>query len=234
MPGQIVHFEIPADDTAKSREFWGSLFGWQFESYPGPFEYYMTRISDQGGRRSPTWSRQARHACLLRRGRHQRQCGARQGAEGRGGPAGPGAGHRLVRDLPGPAGQRVRPVADRPIRSGTSGVNLAAATHPEGHQPPSATLGEMRLELSGLGNRGQSNSEQIISLCLAATAASPRSRVAPKAGLRTRTCFPPITFGDAFVSAWNGGGRFPLAVDGPPGQNALAAGVQGDRPAGGG
>ena len=25
MPGQIVHFEIPADDTAKSREFWGGL-----------------------------------------------------------------------------------------------------------------------------------------------------------------------------------------------------------------
>ena len=49
MPGQIVHFEIPADDTGKSREFWGGLFGWQFESYPGPFEYHMTRISDQGG-----------------------------------------------------------------------------------------------------------------------------------------------------------------------------------------
>ena len=36
MPGQIVHFEIPADDTSTSREFWGSLFGWKFESYPGP------------------------------------------------------------------------------------------------------------------------------------------------------------------------------------------------------
>ena len=24
MSGQIVHFEIPADDTAKGREFWGS------------------------------------------------------------------------------------------------------------------------------------------------------------------------------------------------------------------
>jgi hypothetical protein len=44
-----VHFEIPADDTGESREFWGGLFGWQFESYPGPFEYHMTRISDQGG-----------------------------------------------------------------------------------------------------------------------------------------------------------------------------------------
>ena len=36
MPGQIVHFEIPADDTAQGREFWGSLFGWQFESSPVP------------------------------------------------------------------------------------------------------------------------------------------------------------------------------------------------------
>ena len=49
MPGQIVHIEIPADDTAKSREFWGSLFGWQFESYPGPSEYHMTRIDDNSG-----------------------------------------------------------------------------------------------------------------------------------------------------------------------------------------
>ena len=49
MPGQIVHFEIPADDTAKAREFWGSLFGWQFESFPGPSEYHMTQISEQTG-----------------------------------------------------------------------------------------------------------------------------------------------------------------------------------------
>jgi predicted enzyme related to lactoylglutathione lyase len=49
MPGQIVHIEIPADDTEKGREFWGSLFGWQFQSFPGPSEYHMTRISDQTG-----------------------------------------------------------------------------------------------------------------------------------------------------------------------------------------
>ena len=45
MSGQIVHFEIPADDTAKGREFWGSLFGWQFQLAPGQSEYYMTEIS---------------------------------------------------------------------------------------------------------------------------------------------------------------------------------------------
>ena len=49
MPGQIVHFEIPADDTAKAREFWGGLFGWQFENYPGPAEYHMTRLGEQQG-----------------------------------------------------------------------------------------------------------------------------------------------------------------------------------------
>ena len=27
MPGEIVHVEIPADDTTKSQQFWGSLSG---------------------------------------------------------------------------------------------------------------------------------------------------------------------------------------------------------------
>jgi uncharacterized protein len=49
MTGQPVHFEIPSDDTEKGRAFWGGLFGWRFEGYPGPFEYYTTRISDQAG-----------------------------------------------------------------------------------------------------------------------------------------------------------------------------------------
>ena len=49
MPGQVVHVEIPADDTARGSEFWGSLFGWEFEAFPGPFEYHMTRISEQTG-----------------------------------------------------------------------------------------------------------------------------------------------------------------------------------------
>jgi hypothetical protein len=34
-PVIIVHIEIPEDDTERGRQFWGSLFGWQFESYPG-------------------------------------------------------------------------------------------------------------------------------------------------------------------------------------------------------
>ena len=51
MAGQMVHIEIPAGDTAKAREFWNGLFGWEFQAYEGsPSEYLMTRISDsQGG-----------------------------------------------------------------------------------------------------------------------------------------------------------------------------------------
>jgi len=50
MPGQIVHIEIPADDTEQGRAFWGSLFGWQFQAFPGgPGEYHMTQIADQQG-----------------------------------------------------------------------------------------------------------------------------------------------------------------------------------------
>ena len=49
MAGQIVHTEIPADDTGASQAFWGSLFGWQFQSFPGPFEYHMAQNSDTSG-----------------------------------------------------------------------------------------------------------------------------------------------------------------------------------------
>src|SRR5215470_11087410 len=47
MPGEIVHIEIPADDTTKSQQFWGSLFGWQFQANPGPFEYHTTQIAGE-------------------------------------------------------------------------------------------------------------------------------------------------------------------------------------------
>ena len=51
MAGQMVHLEIPAGSTAKAKEFWGGLFGWQFQEYAGsPTEYHMTQFSDaQGG-----------------------------------------------------------------------------------------------------------------------------------------------------------------------------------------
>jgi predicted enzyme related to lactoylglutathione lyase len=44
-----VHFEIPADDIGKGQEFWSGLFGWTFQSFPGPFEYHIARITEQAG-----------------------------------------------------------------------------------------------------------------------------------------------------------------------------------------
>lgn len=50
MAGRIVHFEIPADDTEAARAFWGGLFGWRFEAYPGaPGEYSNARIDETSG-----------------------------------------------------------------------------------------------------------------------------------------------------------------------------------------
>ena len=48
MAGKPVHVELPAKDTARAKEFYGSLFGWQFESY-GDADYHMTRFDDQSG-----------------------------------------------------------------------------------------------------------------------------------------------------------------------------------------
>jgi uncharacterized protein len=39
--GTVVWYELPADDTARAREFYSGLFGWQFERWPGPTEYHV-------------------------------------------------------------------------------------------------------------------------------------------------------------------------------------------------
>lgn len=46
---KVVHFEIPADDTGRAREFWTGMFGVQFQSYDGPVEYHMFGNDDQTG-----------------------------------------------------------------------------------------------------------------------------------------------------------------------------------------
>jgi uncharacterized protein len=46
---KIVHFELPAQDTARATQFWGSLFGLQFKTYEGPVEYHMFQNDDQTG-----------------------------------------------------------------------------------------------------------------------------------------------------------------------------------------
>jgi uncharacterized protein len=49
MAGNLVHFELGAKDTARARQFWGSLFDWQFQPPWGEMEYHMTEGLEPGG-----------------------------------------------------------------------------------------------------------------------------------------------------------------------------------------
>ena len=47
----VVHFEIPADDVAKARKFYGELFGWKIEKFTGatPMEYWTVHTGREEG-----------------------------------------------------------------------------------------------------------------------------------------------------------------------------------------
>ena len=44
--GRVVHFEIPAGDTKRAVAFYGKAFGWKFEKWPGPMEYWLVSTGD--------------------------------------------------------------------------------------------------------------------------------------------------------------------------------------------
>jgi predicted enzyme related to lactoylglutathione lyase len=51
MSRHVVHFEIPADDLARAKSFYGSAFGWQVNDVPGmEYALVMTTETDEGGR----------------------------------------------------------------------------------------------------------------------------------------------------------------------------------------
>ena len=45
-PASIVWFEIPADNVERAKKFYGDLFGWKIEKFPGPMDYWHI---DTGG-----------------------------------------------------------------------------------------------------------------------------------------------------------------------------------------
>jgi uncharacterized protein len=51
MAGKLVHFELPAQDTARAKGFWSGVMGWQLGDSAMPdMEYYMVQTGeDQGG-----------------------------------------------------------------------------------------------------------------------------------------------------------------------------------------
>jgi len=48
---RIIHFELPADDPERAAEFYKNVFGWQFQKWEGPQEYWLitTGPKDQPG-----------------------------------------------------------------------------------------------------------------------------------------------------------------------------------------
>ncbi len=46
IPASILWFEIPADDPARAQKFYGSLFGWKINAFPGMPDYWHI---DTGG-----------------------------------------------------------------------------------------------------------------------------------------------------------------------------------------
>lgn len=53
MSGKVVHFEIPADDSARASAFYGEAFGWQLMPVPG-MNYTMVMTGPSDPERGPT------------------------------------------------------------------------------------------------------------------------------------------------------------------------------------
>ena len=46
----IVHFDVPADDIKRAKQFYEDLFDWKIEKVPGPMEYYNIFTMDDDGK----------------------------------------------------------------------------------------------------------------------------------------------------------------------------------------
>ena len=58
---RVVHFEISSDEPEKTIEFYKNTFGWEFQKWEGPMEYWLIMTGDKDqpgidgglGRKSP-------------------------------------------------------------------------------------------------------------------------------------------------------------------------------------
>jgi predicted enzyme related to lactoylglutathione lyase len=51
---KVVHFEIPASDKKKSREFYEAVFGWKFDSAGGGEDEYLMAMTTESKDGMPT------------------------------------------------------------------------------------------------------------------------------------------------------------------------------------
>jgi len=63
MPNQLAHFAIHADDLERARKFYGGVFGWTFQGYPGvPMDGFCRIFDAQGKELAPLGAIQSRKA----------------------------------------------------------------------------------------------------------------------------------------------------------------------------
>ena len=43
---RIVHFDIPSDNPERAQKFYSQVFGWKFDKWNGPMEYWMVNTGD--------------------------------------------------------------------------------------------------------------------------------------------------------------------------------------------
>lgn len=48
---RVIHFEVPAENPERGAEFYKKVFGWQFQKWPGPQDYWLisTGAKEQPG-----------------------------------------------------------------------------------------------------------------------------------------------------------------------------------------
>jgi len=45
---RVIHFEMYTDDPEKARKFYQEVFGWQFNKWNGPQEYWLVTTGEEG------------------------------------------------------------------------------------------------------------------------------------------------------------------------------------------
>ncbi|MBI3670883.1 MAG: VOC family protein [Acidobacteria bacterium] len=45
---RVIHFEIPADNPERASKFYSDVFGWKFQKWAGPMDYWLITTGDSG------------------------------------------------------------------------------------------------------------------------------------------------------------------------------------------
>jgi predicted enzyme related to lactoylglutathione lyase len=45
---RVIHFEIPANDPERASAFYQKVFGWKFDKWPGPMDYWLVTTGAEG------------------------------------------------------------------------------------------------------------------------------------------------------------------------------------------